>query len=104
MDHFLFNSILNPHQPWITYYLILSSPFPPAQFQFKKKMHVDYYHGLLNFHSDDIFVDIIAFIFAGDAVVNILPQIMFAGTRRRKAQGQQGTFPAAGSQGERSQP
>lgn len=103
MDHFLFNSILNPHHLWITYYLIPSSPFPPAQFQFKK-MHMDYYHGLLNFHSDDIFVDIIAFIFAGDAVVNILPQIVFAATRRREAQRQQSTFTAAGSQGERSQP
>lgn len=46
-------------------------------------MHINCYHGLLNFHSDDIFIDIIAFVFTGDAVINIFPQIMFAGMRRR---------------------
>lgn len=51
------------------------------------KMQLSCYHGLLNFHSDDILVDIIALIFAGDAVVDVLPQIVFAATRRRRSQG-----------------
>lgn len=66
----------------ILIYLLESSPFPSHQ-GVALKMHINCYHGLLNFHSDDIFIDIIAFIFTGDAVINILPQIMFAGMRRR---------------------
>lgn len=73
-------------------HLIEPSPFPSHQ-GVASKMRVNCYHGLLNFHSDDIFVDIIALIFAGDAVINILPQIMLAGTRRERfSDNNEGTF------------
>ena len=45
------------------------------------------YHGLLHLHLDDVLVDVVAFILARDAVVDVLPQVMLAareGSRQRE--------------------
>lgn len=76
-----------PHHSWIPHLFnfILPPRVPPSTTALKT--NVKSYHGLLNFHPDDIFVDIIAFIFTGDAVINILPQIVLTAMRRRETEG-----------------
>lgn len=49
------------------------------------------HHGLLHLHLDDVFIDVITFIFTWDTVVNVLTQVMFAaqgdvGEQGRKVQ------------------
>lgn len=55
------------------------------------------YHGLLHLHLDDVLVDVIPFILAWDAVVDVLPQVMLAAQEEGGLEGQEG--PAKSTRG-----